>query len=129
MTEKQERIDVATDNVARGAALLDQKSPFWFDKINFSAFDIQNPRRCVLTQVFGDWHEGKIAVSLGFGRIQNHGFSGQVGLLDHEVTPIWQAAAERSKQSHTLRAYLLWEKAGRPEGCQDEFWFKASPLS
>ncbi len=23
------------------------------------------------------------------------------------------------------RAYFLWEQAGRPEGCEDEFWLEA----
>jgi hypothetical protein len=33
--------------------------------------------------------------------------------------------AEPSKQEIDARAYQLWEKAGRPEGREDEFWHLA----
>jgi DUF2934 family protein len=32
---------------------------------------------------------------------------------------------EPSKQEIDARAYQLWEKAGRPEGREDEFWHLA----
>lgn len=34
-------------------------------------------------------------------------------------------SADRDLQELELRAYLLWERAGRPEGRDKEFWAQA----
>jgi len=40
------------DRVKRGAALLDREQPGWADKVDISNFEIWEPNRCILGQVF-----------------------------------------------------------------------------
>lgn len=48
--------DLATQLVARSAALLDEKVQDWYDHVDCEKLDISHPDRCVLGQVFGE-HE------------------------------------------------------------------------
>jgi hypothetical protein len=44
--------------VATAATRLDVAAPGWADRLDWSALDLADPRRCVLAQLFGDYGEG-----------------------------------------------------------------------
>lgn len=45
-------------SVKRGAALMDENDPRWFEKINLESLDMKNPCLCVLGQVYGRYGSG-----------------------------------------------------------------------
>ena len=46
--------------------------------------------------------------------------------LASEVTPAAMNEPVHMEGSIAVEAYLLWEAAGCPEGCAEEFWFAAA---
>lgn len=73
-----------------GAALLDEKVPGWAERIYLDELEISSLDDCVLGQLFGEYHNGMIALFPGYeakplvdqewlGR--QHGFDGEFGLM------------------------------------------------
>lgn len=69
-------IESAAVRVARGVALLDERRPGWWEKIDVAAFNINHPCRCVIGFVEGDYcrrdnidtvlGDDSVAAALGF---------------------------------------------------------------
>ena len=47
--------------------------------------------------------------------------------IEDEVAPASDATSQTG-EAISARAYFLWEAAGRPEGCDEEFWLAAERL-
>jgi hypothetical protein len=56
------------DRVKRGAALLDRERPGWEGKMDISKFDIWEPNRCILGQVFMNGQFGSRHNTSGYSR-------------------------------------------------------------
>lgn len=52
------------DRVARGADLLSEKRPGWYDLINLDTLDISSVADCVLGQTYGDYGSGLIKLGV-----------------------------------------------------------------
>jgi hypothetical protein len=48
------------ENVARGAALLDQKIPGWEHQINVASLDIGSCNDCIIGQLFGGYYPDRL---------------------------------------------------------------------
>lgn len=77
--------------VVRGAALLDEKYPRWWQEIDTVALDINSHRTCVLGQVYGSYYSGLEFLELsdaGTGVAVAHGF---MPTFDREdtLTGLW----------------------------------------
>lgn len=46
------------DRVRAGVALLDDRKPGWANRVDVDRLEMQACDRCVLGQLFGDFHEG-----------------------------------------------------------------------
>lgn len=53
-----------TEAVRRGAVLLDEHQPRWFDRVDLTDLLVIDPSRCVLSQVFGSYHGGRLTLGL-----------------------------------------------------------------
>ncbi len=60
--------------VLAGVALLDDKVPNWRDLVNKRFFDINDPRQCVLGQVFGRYCTGINKLGITFRDAKEYGF-------------------------------------------------------
>lgn len=54
----EEEIAALMDNIKTGAALLDQKQPNWFRRVNPERLRMQSPCDCVLGQLHGTYPDG-----------------------------------------------------------------------
>ena len=59
---------------ANGAALLDEESPGWETLIELEYLDIEDGRKCILGQVYGNYSHGKFALKLDARQAAEHGF-------------------------------------------------------
>lgn len=49
---------IIKNRVIKGAKFLDTKMPGWYNKIDISRFNINNPCNCIIGQLYGDfWKE------------------------------------------------------------------------
>ena len=97
----------ARENVARGAALLDQKRPGWAQQINISTLNLGSPCLCVLGQLYRSFTRGWVLLTDGVaGQARPFGFdisgeeSATTGGLDspyyHLLQDAWiEAIADR----------------------------------
>src|SRR5687767_14916509 len=46
------------ERVERGAQLLDRKRPRWFQEVDPSSLEINDIEKCILGQLYGNYHEG-----------------------------------------------------------------------
>ena len=68
------------ENVERGAALLDEKVPDWFEKIDTSSLSMTSSCNCVLGKLFQHYYSGRnvlfgVTVRNNVYTCQSHGFS------------------------------------------------------
>lgn len=82
--------------VARGAALLDEKFPDWYKRIDLDALAMDNCCRCVLGQLFGLYSEGAERIGLWY----NGGFPGATERVNHGFV--------RWTQEETVRLNPYW---------------------
>lgn len=67
-------IDTPRERVMRGAALLDRAhDDDWRSKIT-ATFDIEDYKRCILGQLYGDFTSGKVTLGLDSDALKTHGF-------------------------------------------------------
>lgn len=55
---------IAQRRVARGVALLDNKYPGWFEKMNLQRFDLTNEYLCVCGQLYGNYKRGCLLLEI-----------------------------------------------------------------
>lgn len=60
----------------QGAALLDQKSPGWYEHVDTKSLRVVDPKRCVLAQVFGCYGKGTVKVGIRGDEAYSYGFAG-----------------------------------------------------
>tara|TARA_B100002049_G_C16083708_1_gene378313 strand:+ start:1659 stop:2267 length:609 start_codon:yes stop_codon:yes gene_type:complete len=76
-----------------GADLLDKKKPGWWHKIDLEALDQRDESRCVLGQLYGNYHKGLRALALYQGQAVDHGFNSRI--FSHAGdTDAWHALIE-----------------------------------
>lgn len=64
-------------NVARGAALLDEKMPGWEDKIDLERLSMYDGCDCILGQLAGMYHRGRAHLRINLGDGYDYGFHAQ----------------------------------------------------
>ena len=79
------------DRVVRGAAVLDERDPEWYTKIDPETLTVSSAKKCVLSQVFGSWSAGKLAANVD---PTTHGFSCFQG-SDEKLRRLWTAEVEK----------------------------------
>lgn len=59
--------------IAAGVALLNEKRPGWYNEIDISRFDMNNPCGCVVGQLFGNFYD---AMEAELGLVESQELSG-----------------------------------------------------
>lgn len=84
-------------NVARGAALLDEKVPDWFLRIEPAQVEIENCTTCVLGHLFGDYTEGLLELDIelqggthGFTSVHHADLHNTVDLQFEVLNTLWR---------------------------------------
>jgi hypothetical protein len=92
-----------SERVERGAALLDERRPGWWDEVNVESLSFDDGERCVLGQLWGAYKAGKAQLSID-GR--GAGDLGFVGFLFDAASPkdLWRAAIERRRAAEVRDA-------------------------
>ena len=93
MTTPATTLETLRARVARGAALLDRDCPGWAARISSDRLAIQMCSSCVLGQLYGDYCEGKRALSLWSDPVQ-YGFNlyqSEWPKFGPQLTPLWLA--------------------------------------
>ncbi|MEV4575901.1 hypothetical protein AB0K16_21915 [Nonomuraea jabiensis] len=88
-----------SERVAAGAALLDKKTPGWYQDIDLGILDLYSTDDCILGQVFGDYSGGAAFLGLDIPGQYAHGFdvphsdAGEIANLEQWValTACWKA--------------------------------------
>jgi len=79
--------------VRAGIALLDGSGPTnWRARVDVDKLDLENPRSCVLGQVYGTFDDGMDALDLTFVEAARYGFVTGVGL--RYVPSSWRALTD-----------------------------------
>ncbi|TDB90877.1 hypothetical protein E1264_03360 [Actinomadura sp. KC216] len=74
--------------IKRGAAYLDRVDPEWVKKIDLDLLSINDPKDCVVGQVFGDFWEW-MGYYTSWETVHEHGFAAENG--DHpQLTKEWK---------------------------------------
>lgn len=91
--------------VRRGAELLDEKVPLWWDRIK-RKLSIASPENCVLAQVYGNYTTGWRILGLSVNNNTEYGFS-CAGTWNTciclQLTELWEAAIKERRESSTDR--------------------------
>lgn len=67
--------EIAEHAAHLGAKLLDRMTPGWEQEIADEVFDMSDPERCVLGQVFGDYAVGRRdRLGISMDEAEDHGF-------------------------------------------------------
>lgn len=88
--------------VDRGAALLDERRPGWWEDVDVRTLDMGGCWSCVLGQVFGEYHDGTewLGVPADTWSVQWLGFEGSE--QDYDVlTILWRAAINRRRHAES----------------------------
>lgn len=87
-------------NASRGAALLDEIKPNWFELIDLATLDIDDPNRCVLGQVFSQEAEDT-GLTTGFSYYEREApmnvFFSDHGFLHNTDYPDWVYEVDRRR--------------------------------
>jgi fructose-bisphosphate aldolase class II len=129
--EEVDRINAAGGKIA-GSMGVDPKEYLPAAKLGVTKVNIDTDGRLVWTRVHREFFRdkpaefdfrapGKIFIE-EYARFiaSRNQFLGSAGQLQ-----VVRAAVSNSRQETMLRAYYLWEQAGRPEGRDTEIWLKA----
>lgn len=79
------------ERVQRGARLLDEKVPEWFNKIDIETLNIASCLKCVLGQLFGYFSDeslNRLGLTLYSHDDIEHGFLSQDG-FNKTITLLW----------------------------------------
>lgn len=110
-----------TENIKRGAALLDKERPGWRDEINLATLDLADDCYCVLGQIFGRYSSGLFAIwgierrihcsewagSSDLQTVVDHGFSIEPD-LEYSDNPV-DLALPRSRKWRLLQEAWVTE--------------------
>lgn len=91
--------------VRRGAELLDDKAPLWWNRVDTENFNIRSTDKCILRQVYGNYGTGLRILGLGYANAAEYGFvCGESYLLGtcicNDLTSAWIALIEE-KRAHS----------------------------
>jgi hypothetical protein len=91
--------DELAERVERGAALLDERRPGWWDEVDVGSLYLGDPTRCVLGQLWEDsYGVGLKALEMGTDSSDRYGFSLFTGRYKIKtLTNLWRAAIERRR--------------------------------
>jgi hypothetical protein len=90
------------ERVERGAALLDERRPGWWNEVVGGALDLSDECNCTLGQLWGTYTHGTLELfsgelweaSIAAGR---HGFDAESNEHFSPLTDLWRAAIERRR--------------------------------
>jgi hypothetical protein len=89
--------DELAERVERGAALLDERRPGWWDEIDLETFEMANVCRCSLGQLWGSYAKGKEALGIDLIPGCALGFISHIADGYPVLTVLWRAAIERRR--------------------------------
>lgn len=116
---------VLRERVKLGAQLLDERLPYWVDRVDVDALEVDSRRRCVLAQATGLRYDDALsALDLSFADTYRFGFAlpnvdwqrGGVlrGLERYErLTEIWRELIERRRATERLHRSFARSWFGR----------------
>lgn len=90
----------ARERVAKGAALLDERLPGWWNKVDTKNLDTGDLDHCVLGQLYGDYVRGILSL-LGLvapDRPSGLGFDMKTNLVQPPNMTLWRREAEALNQ-------------------------------
>jgi hypothetical protein len=82
--------------VELAATRLDRAVPGWHDRLDWATLDLDDPRRCVLGQLYGDYHEGLHRL---YGRPPHH--RDAYAFTSYVDEDLWYAAATARRAEAT----------------------------
>ena len=85
--------EMFAERAERGASLLDEKEPLWFNDVDLTIFQINNTEQCVLGQLYGYYEGGLQKLGLSEGSLeQEYGFDISVSeFWNHTWQPLQDA--------------------------------------
>jgi hypothetical protein len=96
--------DELAERVERGAALLDERRPGWWEKVSLQRLDLASECDCPLGQIWGGYIKGVAALFGGVRPLDTimQGVPMRYGFDDptfdyEEITDLWLAAIERRR--------------------------------
>ncbi len=105
-------------SVRKGVEYLNVNHPGWIWKIDLPFLDLASHRWCVLSQLFEMDYSTAHRLLPPDMNMHEYGFNAYYTNRGKLTYPWKRAITE-------LRAYDLWEEAGRPQGRDVEFWHQA----
>lgn len=98
MLDIEQRVD-------RGARLLDQHLPGWYERINVDALQMQNSCRCILGQLHGgNYTRGRVELGIVAGESSQYGFNASQ-MLYERLKDLWIKEIELRRLAATSPAY------------------------
>jgi hypothetical protein len=82
-------VSTVAERAERGAALLDERMPGWWQHIDLDRLDIDSPCDCVAGQI-GGYTEILQALGLDDGAEYDYGFDGGSFASTRALTPAWR---------------------------------------
>jgi hypothetical protein len=89
--------DTLAERVERGAALLDERRPGWWDEVDVGRLDIDHCQLCVLGQLWGEYDDGRNEMLTNQRDAVLHGFDTTDRWAGSTLTNLWRAAIERRR--------------------------------
>lgn len=85
-------MSTVTERVERGAALLDEKRPGWWQRIDLGRLDLAENCDCILGQLDGDYSPSTNGLGLTNPEAAGHGFNATGAPLPADA---WDVLSER----------------------------------
>lgn len=103
---------IAQRRVTRGVALLDNKYPGWFEKMNLQRFNLNNEYLCVCGQLYGNYKRGSNRLGLNSNRASvRHGFNSYLSCKQSERQEmIWRRIIDDRQDAMFDIRYADWER-------------------
>jgi hypothetical protein len=70
-------VSTAAERVATGAKFMDEMYPSWTRRIDMESLDLSSCERCVMGQLFGDFHVWRRSTSAGEDQLLSMGFAAE----------------------------------------------------
>ena len=87
---REVQMEKVLSRVLRGAALLDERSPHWFETVNLTTFTMRLIGKCVLSYAYGDFFVGLEALGMTMAKSVAYGFSTNRMSEYNAITTLWR---------------------------------------
>ena len=93
-------IDEMKAAIKRGIKFLDEKVPNWRRAITPDELDLGSCELCILGQIYGDFDNGRLGLSLGLSKAEEYGLyyeslnPGEIDRYYSHLTKLWKEALQ-----------------------------------